>query len=93
MSSLTEAINNPCLAPEERLAALRDYVGRVSGKPAGTGEINNHIHTIYSFSPYTPAMAALKAYEAGLQAAGSVDHDSAGAAAELKAACAELGIG
>jgi predicted metal-dependent phosphoesterase TrpH len=55
--------------------------------------VNNHIHTIYSFSPYSPAMAALKASEAGLLAAGSVDHDSAEAAKELKAACALLGIG
>ncbi|MDR0586253.1 MAG: PHP domain-containing protein [Treponema sp.] len=91
MSNLIEAINNPLLDPEERLAALRGYAG--AEKAEGNGEVNNHIHTIYSFSPYTPAMAALKAREAGLQAAGSVDHDSAAAAAELKAACAELGIG
>jgi hypothetical protein len=89
MNNLLEAINNPSLDPEERLAALRG----LAGKPEGNGEVNNHIHTIYSFSPYTPAMAALKACEAGLQAAGSVDHDSAAAAAELKAACAVLGIG
>jgi len=57
------------------------------------GEVNNHIHTIYSFSPYTPSMAALRAWEAGLEAAGSVDHDSAEAAEEMIAACAELGIG
>jgi len=47
------------------------------------GEVNNHIHTIYSFSPYTPSMAALRAWEAGLEAAGSVDHDSAEAAEEM----------
>ena len=58
-----------------------------------TGEINNHIHTIYSFSPYTPAMAALKSRDAGLEAAGSVDHDSIGAAEEMLAACGILGIG
>lgn len=90
MSDLLEVINDPCLDPEERLGALRGYA---AGKPGGNGEINNHIHTIYSFSPYTPAMAALKAHEAGLEAAGSVDHDSAAAAAELKAAAAALGIG
>jgi len=66
-----------------------------SGESAlgGSGEINNHIHTIFSFSPYTPAMAALKAREAGLEAAGSVDHDSAAASTELIAACAVLGMG
>ncbi|MDR1505882.1 MAG: PHP domain-containing protein [Treponema sp.] len=109
MSNVTEAINNPGLAPEERLAALRSrdtlrsgdaprsgagsFTGTGRTAADRTGEVNNHIHTIYSFSPYTPAMAALKAYEAGLAAAGSVDHDSAAAGAELKAACAELGIG
>jgi hypothetical protein len=38
-------------------------------------------------------MAAYKAREAGLCAAGSVDHDSIGAAEEMIAACAQLGIG
>lgn len=38
-------------------------------------------------------MAALKAWEAGLEAAGSVDHDSLGAAEEMLAACEILGIG
>ena len=56
-------------------------------------EVNNHIHTIYSFSPYSPSMAALRASDAGLGAAGSVDHDSIGAAQEMLAACAVLGIG
>jgi len=59
----------------------------------GAGEINNHIHTIYSFSPFSPAMAALKAFESGLEAAGSVDHDSIAAAVEMRKACAILGIG
>jgi hypothetical protein len=38
-------------------------------------------------------MAALQARLAGLEAAGSVDHDSAGAAGEMIAACAALGMG
>jgi hypothetical protein len=38
-------------------------------------------------------MAALRAREAGLAAAGSVDHDSAAASEEMIAACAILGIG
>ncbi|GHV85857.1 hypothetical protein AGMMS50230_14650 [Spirochaetia bacterium] len=90
-------INNPDITPEERLAALRNWSAQktlpdLTGK-AGGGEINNHIHTIYSFSPYTPAMAALKAREAGLEAAGSVDHDSLAAAPEMIAAAAVLGMG
>ncbi|MDL2229729.1 PHP domain-containing protein [Treponema sp. OttesenSCG-928-L16] len=91
------AINDPASSPQERLAALREYErtgrGQSSPPPGGSGEINNHIHTIYSFSPYTPSMAALMARDAGLEAAGSVDHDSIAAAEEMIAACAALGIG
>jgi hypothetical protein len=70
---------------------LRDVPAqRVGGAavPRPTGEINNHVHTIYSFSPYTPAMAAWRARAAGLSVAGSVDHDSVAAAAEMLEACA-----
>jgi hypothetical protein len=88
-------INDSAAKPAERLAALRGFVrdGGLASLPALSGEINNHIHTIYSFSPYTPAMAALKAREAGLEAAGSVDHDSYAGAAEMREACAILGLG
>jgi hypothetical protein len=83
-------INNPWIDKAERLDALR---AMEKTNPPKTGEINNHIHTIYSFSPYTPSMAALEARNAGLEAAGSVDHDSIAAAEELTAAAAALGIG
>ncbi|MDR2313446.1 MAG: PHP domain-containing protein [Spirochaetaceae bacterium] len=89
------AINDPSLTAEERLAILQQGAVGIRGgkKKPGAGEINNHIHTVYSFSPYTPSMAALKAWEAGLEAAGSVDHDSWAAAREMIAACGILGIG
>ena len=61
--------------------------------PAFVAESNNHVHTIYSFSPYTPSMAALRAREAGLMVVGSVDHDSGGAAGEMAAAATMLGMG
>jgi hypothetical protein len=85
-------INDSKLTKEERLAALKAFV---ESAPAinSSQEVNNHIHTIYSFSPYTPSMAALLAKEAGLGAAGSVDHDSISAAIEMHEACAILGIG
>jgi hypothetical protein len=87
-------VNDPRVTGEERLAALKDLERKSPGTAIKkTGEINNHIHTIYSFSPYTPCMAALKARDAGLEAAGSVDHDSIAAAEEMLAACAILGIG
>ncbi|MHC2995626.1 MAG: hypothetical protein IBV53_09025 [Candidatus Atribacteria bacterium] len=39
-----------------------------------TEEVNNHVHTIYSFSPYSPSMVACLAWKAGLQAVGIMDH-------------------
>ena len=83
-----------------RLEALGSLLGerpaeRAGGSavPPATREVNNHIHTIYSFSPHTPAMAAYRARASALAVAGSVDHDSIGAAEEMLAASALLGIG
>jgi len=78
---------------EDRLEALTDLVSAVPPRGAPSGESNNHVHTIYSFSPYSPSMAALRAAEAGLEVAGSVDHDSIAAAREMTAACALVGVG
>ncbi|MDR2028487.1 MAG: PHP domain-containing protein [Treponema sp.] len=93
MKNYEITINDPRADPQERLGALRALERESPPGGKTTGEINNHIHTIYSFSPYTPSMAALRARQAGLEAAGSVDHDSIAAAEEMIAACAELGIG
>jgi len=96
MKNHREVINNPILHKSERLAALHSLAAETKKGPSidrSQAEINNHIHTIYSFSPYSPSMAALKAREAGLGVAGSVDHDSIAAAEEMIAACAVLGIG
>ena len=40
--------------------------------------INNHIHTTFSFSPYSPTAAAWRARAEGLCTAGIIDHDSLG---------------
>lgn len=56
-------------------------------------EVNNHVHTTYSFSPYTPAGAAFHAWKAGLGAVGIMDHDSISGADEILEACKILGIG
>lgn len=91
---------DPGRTPGERIGALRELLRVLPGErrggdavPPPTGEVNNHVHTIYSFSPYTPCMAAYRAREAGLAAAGSVDHDSVAAAEEMLEASAVLGIG
>jgi hypothetical protein len=87
-------INDTQANEDERIAALASFIEEKGPPlPPFCGEINNHIHTVYSFSPYTPAMAALKARQAGLEAAGSVDHDSYAAASEMRRACAILGMG
>jgi hypothetical protein len=92
MKNYPPEINDPSKSAEERLTALKKY-STESDAVKDAVEINNHIHTIYSFSPYAPAMAALLARDAGLAAAGSVDHDSIAAAREMLTATAILGIG
>ena len=76
-------------------AATKEAAATAAGAPRNivAEESNNHIHTIYSFSPYTPTAAALGAWKSGLSVAGSVDHDSLAGAAEMREACAILGMG
>ena len=94
MKTAPAIVNDSEAAPALRLEALERHAAEIRGEfPPFAGEINNHIHTIYSFSPYTPSMAALKAREAGLEAAGSVDHDSYAASEEMRRACEILRIG
>jgi len=52
--------------------------------------INNHIHTTYSFSPYTPAAAVKAAKDAGLCTAGIMDHDTCGGSREFLEAAERL---
>jgi hypothetical protein len=85
--------NDPNAARDERLGALAELAASLPPRGEASGESNNHIHTIYSFSPYSPSMAALLAREAGLEVAGSVDHDSISASREMVAACALVGLG
>jgi hypothetical protein len=92
-ASLRAAANEAGASREERLVALAGLAAGLPPRGESSGESNNHIHTIYSFSPYSPAMAALLAREAGLEVAGSVDHDSISASREMVAACASVGIG
>lgn len=80
----------------ERLTAARQLgaaiaAGEISLPPA-TREVNNHVHTCYSFSPHTPSHAAWQAMRAGLQAVGIMDHDTVAGAAEMLEAGALLGI-
>ena len=93
MSENTNPLNAP--TPEGRLAALRDLAARRARRgeqPPRTREVNCHVHTIYSFSPYSPAFAAERAHAAGLLAVGIMDHDSVAGAVEMREAGRILGI-
>jgi hypothetical protein len=93
MSENTNPLNAP--TPEARLAALRDLAAHRACRgeqPPRTREVNCHVHTIYSFSPYSPAFAAERAHAAGLLAVGIMDHDSVAGAAEMREAGRILGI-
>ena len=76
--TLFEQLNAP--EPDARLGALRSlarlYESGGSTPPATGKNVNNHIHTTYSFSPYSPAKAVFLAWESGLATAGIMDHDS-----------------
>lgn len=61
-------------------------------KPEQCGAVNNHIHTTYSFSPYSPTKALWMAYNSGLITAGIMDHDSIGGAEEFIKAGEIIGI-
>ncbi|NLC69067.1 MAG: PHP domain-containing protein [Clostridiaceae bacterium] len=81
---------------EIRLESLRELVKLVEAgkipRPERGNDVNNHIHTIYSFSPYSPAKATWMAYNAGLRTAGIMDHDSISGALEFIEAGKILGI-
>lgn len=79
---------------EDRLNALRELIKVETDKPVRRdNDANNHIHTIYSFSPYSPTKAAYMAYRAGLTSAGIMDHDSLSGVEEFKEACKILNLG
>ena len=60
--------------------------------PARGKDVNNHIHTIYSFSPYSPTAAVWFARQAGLCTCGLMDHDSISGADEFLKAARIAGI-
>ncbi len=78
--------------PEERLANLRTLANDAAFPDTDRRYINNHIHTIYSFSPYSPTAAVWAAKAEGLATAGIVDHDSIGGAREFLEAGEILGM-
>ena len=75
----------------ERLENLKKLIAE-NEKPAQSNDVNNHIHTTYSFSPYSPTAAVWFAREAGLCTCGLMDHDSIAGAKEFLAAAEIAGM-
>lgn len=68
---------------EERLGNLKEVLAETVFPPMVPQYINNHIHTTYSFSPYSPTAAVYAARMEGLCTAGIIDHDSISGAREF----------
>ncbi|MDD3692981.1 MAG: PHP domain-containing protein [Oscillospiraceae bacterium] len=86
-------LNQPDI--KKRLQALEEIAklysqGEISRE--NSGSVNNHIHTTYSFSPYSPSAAVYMAWKNGLLTAGIMDHDSIAGAHEFIKAGKILGL-
>ncbi len=85
-----------CREPEERLrnlkSILKDEEANQLPRKQMDYYINNHIHTTFSFSYYTPTMSIWMAYRSGLKTAGIMDHDTISGAREFMAAGEIAGI-
>ena len=77
---------------EERLANLAEVLKTTTFPEAVPQYINNHIHTTYSFSPYSPTAAVYAARMEGLCTAGIIDHDSISGAEEFLEAAKLIGM-
>lgn len=86
MEKYMEQLNHP--QKNKRIEALKELYqlylnGEIQKQPVDFEFVNNHIHTTYSFSPYSPAKALWIAFISGLSTAGIMDHDSVGGALEF----------
>ena len=94
MDELIDRLNAKTAA--ERLGALRELKQRADeglfAFPEPDGNVNNHIHTTFSFSPYSPTKAVYMARMARLSAAGIIDHESVGGVLEFREAGRILGL-
>ena len=81
---------------QERLEAARALKKHIDSGQIRTlpdeGYTNNHVHTTYSYSPYSPAKAVYMAVLNGLSTVGIIDHDAIGGAEEFIAAGEIFGI-
>ncbi|MBQ4354763.1 MAG: PHP domain-containing protein [Clostridia bacterium] len=96
VNELLEKISCTAISADERLEALTALKAKIDAGEIETPErgifVNNHIHTSYSFSPYTPTSAVYYAWKAGLRTAGIMDHDSVGGVREFISAGEIMGM-
>ena len=88
--TILNRLNAPTAA--QRLDALRAILPETKFPPMVPQYINNHIHTTYSFSPYSPTAAVYAARAEGLCTAGIIDHDSIAGAREFLEAAELVGM-
>ena len=88
--SILELLNAP--TKQERLENLAKILPQTQFPPMVDVYINNHIHTTYSFSPYSPTAAVYAARMEGLCTAGIIDHDSISGAEEFLEAAKLIGM-
>jgi len=84
-SHFIDNLNNDAVTIRlKSLRRLRNLIDKgETSEPERGNDVNNHIHTTYSFSPYSPAKSVWMAYTSGLITAGIMDHDSIGGAEEF----------
>lgn len=89
-----ENLNNSSV--KARLGSLEKLVAGIEKgeiiRPVTTKDVNNHIHTAFSFSPYTPTKALWMAYINGLETAGIMDHDTVAGCMEFAQAGKIIGM-
>lgn len=88
--TILEKLNAP--TKQERLENLKAILPGTVFPPEVPAYINNHIHTTYSFSPYSPTAAVYAARIEGLCTAGIIDHDSISGAEEFLEAAKIIGM-
>ncbi|MCR4621412.1 MAG: PHP domain-containing protein [Clostridiales bacterium] len=91
-TQILELLNAP--TAEQRLENLKKVLAEETQKPVILPQYaNNHIHTTYSFSPYSPTAAVYFARAEGLNTCGIMDHDSVSGAKEFRKAGIIAGMG
>lgn len=88
--TILDKLNAP--TKQERLANLKAILPDTVFPRSVPEYINNHIHTTYSFSPYSPTAAVYAARMEGLCTAGIIDHDSISGAEEFLQAAEIIGM-